>query len=396
MDTLPLASFRVVDLTQNVAGPFCTQILGDLGADVIKVEPLAGDSTRTWGPPFWGTESVMFLSFNRNKRSICLDLKAPKGREILDRFLGWADICVTALTPAAASKLRVDAGSIHGSHRSLITCDVTAFGSQGPFRDLPGFDPVIQALSGIMSITGERSGSSVRVGTSIVDMGVGMWAAIGILAAALGRSKSSEGGEVATSLFETALAWMPYQVVGHLATGGTPMKWGSELAMLCPYGAYRAQDSDIVVAVGNEDIWTRFCRCIERVDLTETPGFRSNSERVDNRTTVRDVVEEVLSKATAAVWERRFRDAGVPAGRVNTIPEAMGLDQSKAVDMFQATVHPQVDSLRTARVPLSFDGEHAQARRPPPLLGEHSDEVLSELGFNEREVAGFHETRVVG
>jgi crotonobetainyl-CoA:carnitine CoA-transferase CaiB-like acyl-CoA transferase len=262
-------------------------------------------------------------------------------------------------------------------------------------RDVPGFDPVIQALSGIMSITGEEGGSSVRVGTSLVDMGAGMWAAIGVLASLCG-SGTRKDVVVSTSLLETAFAWMPYQIMGYMATGTTPRKWGSELAMLSPYGAYAAADAEIVVAVGNEEIWKRLCRCLDREDLVDTPGFRSNAERVQNRQAVKAELEKALAVSSAEVWEGLFHAEGIPAARVNLIPEALELEQTVAISMLQQSEAPEIQDFKSVRLPLTFDQPEAAARSHPPTAGQHSREILQGLGYSDNDFIALKRAGVIG
>lgn len=385
MDNLPLSSVRVLDVTQNVAGPFCTQILADLGADVIKVEPPEGDGTRTWGPPFWKSQSTMFMAFNRNKRSLALNVKAEEGRAILNRLLEQASILVVALRPSTAKRLQLDPESVKVAFPTLLVCELTAFGPTGPLADEPGFDPLIQSFSGLLSIMGSEGAPCARVATSIMDMGAGMWAALGIVSALLQRRSGSHGpSSVQTSLFETALAWMPYQILGFLATGETPRRLGTELPMIAPYGAYATADRDIMIAVGSEKLWKAFCRALDRPDLPEDERFSSNPRRVTQRAELRTALEEELRRKGADDWVTILTDFGVPAAPVNSIPEALDHPQTAEVGMLQ---YETLKDLPLIGLPLTFDQDRPRPREKPPTLGEHTEEILlHQLGLGPEDV----------
>lgn len=382
----PLSDVHVVDVTQNVAGPFCTQILADLGADVIKIEPFAGDSTRLWGPPFWHGESTMYLAFNRGKRSVALDIGKPEARQILDHLLQRADVLVQSLRPPAARKLQLDNESLTEIYPDLIPCALSGFSPAGAMKDHPGFDPLMQAFTGLMSITGEPQGNPTRVGTSIVDMATGMWAALGVVSALLARLRSGTSPKVATSLFESAIAWLPYQIIGYLASGARPMRWGTELAMLVPYGAYQARDGFLVIAVGTESLWVRLCGALDRPDLVADSRYASNPSRVENRETLRVALEEVLAKKTVEDWVVILEQAGIPASPINEIPDVVEHPEMQASRMLQSANHPMIPDLELLRSPVSLDGRHSYSEFPPPLQGEHTVEVLVELGLSVERI----------
>ncbi|MPZ68295.1 MAG: CoA transferase [Actinobacteria bacterium] len=396
MVRLPLSGHRVIDATQNVAGPFCTQILADLGAEVIKVEPIRGDSTRQWGPPFWQGHSTMFMSFNRNKRSIALDLKAEEGRSILNGLLEEADVFVESLRPVTARKLKLDSAALRISHPHVLVCELTAFGVTGPLAQQPGYDPLVQGFGGLVSITGHEGSPPIRVGTSIMDMGTGMWAAIGIISALLDRATHKESTQVVrTSLFETSLAWLPYQILGFLASGEEPRRWGSELAMLMPYGAYRTADRPIMIAVGSEKLWLAFCEGMGMLELACDERFTSNPLRVEHRGALRAVIEDTLLGDTADGWIEKLTSRGVPVAPLNTIPEVLEHPQTGASGMLQPGLLE--DEYQQVGIPISINGHRPEPRMAPPRCGEHTREILSEeLGLSLEEIANLESKGTVG
>lgn len=396
MSTLPLRGYKIIDATQNVAGPFCTQILADLGADVIKIEPLVGDVTRQWAPPYWNDQSTMFMAFNRSKRSIALDLKEDEGRDLLDRLLEDAAVFVLALRPSTTSRLHLDAESLNANHPDLLVCELTAFGATGPLADRPGFDPLIQSFSGLVSITGNEGSPPVRVATSIMDMGAGMWASIGIISSLLHRVRENGSiGLVQTSLFETSLAWIPYQILGFLASGEAPRQLGSELAMIVPYGAYETSDHPIMIAVGSEKLWSAFCEAIEMPNLACDGRFSSNPRRVKHRRALRKVIEERLSNRTAGAWEAILTRSGIPAAPVNTIPDVLLHPQTDEIGMLQRGLLK--DDFPLIGLPLSIDGERPLPRKAPPELGEHTAEILShDLGLGDEQIQDLRSRGIVG
>lgn len=388
MEVQPLSSYRVVDVTQNVAGPFCTQILADLGADVIKVEPIGGDSTRSWGPPFLeGGLSSMFMAFNRNKRSLTLDLKQPEARSVLDRLLSTADVFVHALRPDAAKRLQLDADTVTKHHPNLLVAEVSAFGPDGPLSDEPGYDPLVQSFSGLLSINGQEGSPPARIPTSIIDMGTGMWTALGIVSALLQKATNGNPVQVIrTSLFETALAWMPYQIIGYLGAGENPRQWGSELATLAPYGAYETADRPVMIAVGSDSLWRSFCDALGSPALATDERFSTNPLRLGHRRELRVQIEDRLRDHTGESWVEKFTSHGVPATLIKTIPEALEHPQTGAVGIL-------TDSLDNSKspligIPIAIDGERPPVRIPPPHRpGDDNTALLEgELGMSPDEI----------
>ena len=383
----PLEGIRVLDLTQSVAGPYCTMILGDLGADVVKVErPDGGDDTRSWGPPYWGEESTTFLALNRNKRSVALDLKRTEGQKILRELLQRADVLVHNLRTRAADRLGLSYESVRDENPKIIYCSMTAYGNVGPMRHFPGYDPLMQAFGGLMSITGEPDGSPVRVGTSIMDMGMGMWAVIGILGALHNRSRTGEGELVETSLYETALSWIPYQIMSYLGTGEVPRRHGSGTAMLAPYEAYPTSDGHLLVAAGNNSLWDKLCRVLELKEARNDPRFRDNPDRVRNREALFDVLAGRLRTDTTQAWAEKLRTAEVPCSPIRTIDQVVAEPQTEAINVLRSIAHPRLAGYKDVGIPVLWDQARPETRRVPPLLGDATKEVLGELGCSSQEI----------
>jgi crotonobetainyl-CoA:carnitine CoA-transferase CaiB-like acyl-CoA transferase len=392
----PLAGLTVLDLTQNVAGPYCTQILGDLGADVVKVErPGRGDETRAWAPPMWGPEGALFLSFNRNKRSLALDVKAPAARAVLERLVRRSDVLVQSFRPGNAEALGFGAGQARALNPRLVYCSVTAFGSRGPLREHPGYDPMMQGYTGFMRLTGHPGQPPVRAGTSLVDMGTGMWAALAILAALAERARTGIGAEVTTALFDTALAWIPYQLMGYLGTGEVPQPQGSGAAMIVPYQAFPAADGWLMITTPTDALFGRLCEALGRPELASDPRYRTNPDRVRHRATLVPELEALTQSLPSATLLERLRLAGVTAAPVQTVDQVVSDPQTKASEMLVATPRPDIPDLATVALPVRFGDVRPAPRRPPPCVGEHTIDVLGELGLGAAEMGELRAQGVV-
>lgn len=382
----PLAGIRVCDVTQNLAGPFCGQILADLGATVIKVEPPGGDLGRRWGPPFWGTDSTLYLSANRGKRSIVLDLKRPEGMELLRRIAGGCDVFVQASRPAAAKRLGIDYDSVKRWRSDVIHMSISAYGADGPMSDQPGYDPLMQAFAGIVSLTGHAGAEPTRVGGSVVDFGTGMWAAIAILGALRTRDATGEGARLETSLMDTSLAWVSYHMMGYLATGDVPGPMGSALGSIAPYRAFRTSDGHVMIAAGNDAIFARLCDALGLDELAADPRFASNAERVAHRGELDRLVEGRTARRSTVDLLAALRARSVPASAIQSIDEVVAHDQVRVAGMLHEEPHERAEDYRDVSLPLRIGGARPRGTLPPPLAGEHTVEVLGEIGVDAEEI----------
>ena len=375
--SLPLTGLVVVELGTSVAAPTGAQILAELGAEVVKIEnPRGGDDARAWGPPFVDGVAAVFRAINRNKRSAGIDLNDVAQRDALRRFITErADIVLQNLRAGVVEKFGLDAASLRALKPSLIYCNLAAFGASGPLRDRPGYDPLMQAFGGIMSVTGEDGRPPVRVGPSIVDQGAGMWAVIGILAALHRRTLSGEGCVVGTSLYETALGWTAMHTASFLASGRVPGRMGTENFGIAPYKAYEATDGWLVIAAGNDNHFARLAAALGHSDWASDPQFHSNPDRVRNRERLNALIADVIRTAPRDTWLAKLDAAGVPCAPLLTVDQVLAHPQSKAVGMLQ----PAPDgSGPLIGLPLQFDGERPPFRRSAPALGEGTELVLGQ------------------
>jgi crotonobetainyl-CoA:carnitine CoA-transferase CaiB-like acyl-CoA transferase len=376
MPELPLDGVTVIELGHSVAAPYACEILGELGADVIKIEKADGDDARSWAPPYWGAMSATFLSLNRNKRSVVVNLKETAERERLRRLIvERADVVVSNLRPGSAAEFGLDADALRRVKPSLVYCNIGAFGASGPLKDRPGYDPLMQAFGGLMSVTGEAAQPPVRVGTSIIDMAAGMWSVIGVLAALLQRGPSGKGSSIDTSLYETALGWMCYHAANFQASGELPRRQGSGAAMIVPYRAYASKDGFIVIAAGNDKLFASLARVLGHPEWIDDPRFRTNPDRVQNQDVLYRWIGDIISARTNREWTTILDQAGVPNAPMQTIAEVLEHPQTKALGMLQHS--PQAD-ITLFGLPVSFDGVRPPFRRAPPALGAHTREILGE------------------
>ncbi|OLD36981.1 MAG: hypothetical protein AUI57_12580 [Candidatus Rokubacteria bacterium 13_1_40CM_2_68_8] len=392
----PLEGVIVADLTQNVAGPFCTQILGDMGAEVIKVErPGRGDDARAWAPPYWGQESATFIALNRNKKSLALDLKSPGGLEILHRLVKRADVFIQSLRPGAIAELGLDFAGATRLNSRIIYCSITAFGAQGPLRHLPGYDPLMQAYSGLMSVNGHPGQEPARVGTSIVDMGTGMWAALGVVAALRQRDATGRAVEVTTALFETALMWVSYHAMGYLASGEVPQPQGSGTAMIAPYQAFPTADGFAMVGAGSDALFIRLVAALGCPELAADERFKDNPSRVSNRAPLVEALSKRTRERKASELVETLRASGVPAAPILSVDQMLEEPQTRDSGVLVGASHPRLPDYRSIALPLTWDGIRPAVRRVPPLLGEHSGDVLTWLGYTLDDVRSLRGNGVI-
>jgi crotonobetainyl-CoA:carnitine CoA-transferase CaiB-like acyl-CoA transferase len=375
-----LEGLRVLDLTRILAGPLCTMMLGDMGADVIKVEPPgSGDDTRTWGPPFAARESAYFLGINRNKRSITLNMAVKPGQEVLAGLIAQCDVLVENFKVGTLEKWGVTNEWLQANAPRVIRCSITGYGSTGPKAGLPGYDFILQAESGLMSICGEPDGAPMKYGVAIVDICTGMLACNSILAALQARHATGRGQHVEVSLFDTSLAMLANVASNHLVSGRDARRFGNGHPNIVPYTAYAVKDGMIAVSVGNDAQFAKFAAVLDHPEWGKDARYATNPDRVTNRDTLDKAIEDILRMRSAEEWLDKLTSAGIPCGKINSVAEALGSPHARAREMVRTVEHPTAGEVKTLGIPFRFSDTPASVRRAPPTLGQHTDEVLRDV-----------------
>jgi succinate---hydroxymethylglutarate CoA-transferase len=393
----PLAGTRVVDLTRILAGPLCTMMLGDMGAEVIKVEPPdKGDDTRGWGPPFVAGEAAYFLGVNRNKRSLTLNMAVPAGQKILAGLVEKADVLIDNFRIGTLEKWGFTDAWFEQHAPRLVRCSITGYGSTGPKAALPGYDFILQAESGLMSICGEPDGGPTKYGVAIVDVCTGMLASNSILAALNARHRTGKGQKVELSLYETSLAMLINVASNYLTAGRNAGRFGNGHPSIVPYTTYQAADAMVAIGIGNERQFGRVAEVLGHPEWAKDPRFTSNRARVENRDVIDGFINEALSHDDADVWLDKLKAVGVPCGRINSVADALDDPHTAARDMIETVEHSTIGALKMLGIPFKFSGTACSVRRAPPTLGQHNDEILKgELGLDEKAIAELRQEKVI-
>jgi crotonobetainyl-CoA:carnitine CoA-transferase CaiB-like acyl-CoA transferase len=395
-DARPLAGLTVLDFTRVLSGPYCTMLLADMGARVIKLEqPGRGDDTRAWGPPFINGESAYFLSINRNKESLTLDLKQPAAGPILASLLGHADVLVENFRPGTMDRLGLAYDALAAKYPRLIYCSISGFGQTGPRRDEPGYDAVMQGEAGLMSITGDAGGPPYRLGVAISDIVSGMFAAQGVTLALLARGRTGRGQRVDIGMLDATAALLTYQAGIYFATGATPGRMGNRHPTIVPYETFHASDGDFVVAVGNDDQFRKFCSVIGDESLPNDQRFTTNRGRVVHYNELRPLLAERLSTRSRQEWVRDLKAAGVPCGSVREIAEVLTDPQLDARGMVETIDHATAGAIRLLGVPIKLSATPGSVRAAPPALGQHTDRILEECGLSHAEIEALRASRAI-
>jgi succinate---hydroxymethylglutarate CoA-transferase len=393
----PLAGIRVVDLTRILAGPLCTMMLGDMGADVIKIEPPdKGDDTRSWGPPFAGGEAAYFLGVNRNKRSLTLNMAVPAGQKILAGLIEKADVLIDNFRIGTLERWGFTPAWFDEHAPRLIRCSITGYGSSGPRSALPGYDFILQAESGLMSICGEPDGGPTKYGVAIVDVCTGMLASNAILAAINARHRTGKGQKVELSLYETSLAMLINVAQNYLTAGRNGGRFGNGHPSIVPYTTYQAADAMIAIGIGNERQFARCAEVLGHPEWAKDERFNSNRARVENREAIDGLLNTALAHGAADIWLDKLKAVGVPCGKINSVAEALDDPHTAARRMVETVEHPVIGTLKMLGIPFKFSDTACSVRRAPPTLGQHSDEILAaELGLDQKAIAELRREKVI-
>lgn len=391
-----LEGVRIIDASRVLAGPFCTMILGDLGAEVIKIEHhQSGDETRGWGPPFVNGESAYYLCANRNKKSMTLNLKSEEGKEIFKALAKDSDVVVQNFKTGTLEKMGLGYEELRRINEGIIVASITGFGNNGPYKDLPGYDYIIQAMSGLMSITGEKEGGPMKVGVAIADVLTALYTCIGILSAIHQRHATGEGQELDISLMDCQIASLINVASNYLVGGIEPSRLGNEHPNIAPYQVFSASDGDLVVAVGNDQQFKRFAQVAGMPELAEDSRFKENRLRVEHRAELIPICESLLKQRSKNEWKKILDDAGIPNGPINSISEMFNDPHVEAREMIMKVDHPLIEGLQLAGSPIKLSKSPVKVRQSPPLYGEHTGEILNEVGYSEEDIKNLKINQVI-
>lgn len=376
-----LAGVRVLDMSRILAGPYCTQILGDLGAEIIKIEqPDTGDGSRAWSPPSAGGEAAYYLAVNRNKRSLTVNLKTPEGREIIQQLAAKCDVLVENFKYGEMAQLGLSYADLVKLNPSLIYCTISGYGPTGPYKERPGFDFMMQAQTGIMTINGYEGEPPLKVGVAVVDITTGLYAGNAILAALFARERNPErhGQKLEVSLYECAIAWLANLAGNYLVSGQNPRRWGNAHPNVVPYQPFETADVPLAVAIGTDGQFRKFCQLVDKAEWASDPRFATNEARVKNRAELIPLMQAVFSQQTAATWEQQLTELDIPAGSINTFERVFNHPHTLALQIVQEIQHPTAGTLRLVRSPIHMSETPPAIKYAPPLLGEHTSEILQE------------------
>jgi len=392
----PLDGIKILDLSRALAGPYCSMMLADMGAEVIKIEmPGRGDDSRAWGPPFIEGESAYFMSVNRNKKSITLNLKDERALEIIHKLIKQSDVLLENFRPGTMEKLKLSYDEVKEINPKIIYCSISGFGQNGPYRLLPGMDQILQGMGGLMSITGDPEGPPMKVGVAVADIAGGMFAAYGIMVALFNRERAKIGQRIDLSLLDCQIAWLTYRAGSYFASGEIPKPLGSGHPVIVPYQAFKAKDEYFNVAVGNDQLWEKFCRAIGLEKIKNDPKFSTNAMRVKNRESLINIIEKAVGSKKADKWLKLLMAEGVPCGPIFDTEQIFRDPQVIHREMVKEITHQKAGKIKVTGVPIKLSETPGEVLTAPPTLGQHTIDILSNLGYDIQEIEKFSNDKVI-